>query len=348
MRQRGNRWIRLAVALGAFGLTTGVASGGEDSSHRRAGNPGSAQSQGRGNLDAGEMVVPLRRGAVQPFELTVIETPNDCESELTLRIKWSRADNQVYLTLTGPPSSLEAHPRIERTEGVNFEPNPFFPEQKDIADGRYQLWLVSTSGPVEPFFYSSETLDLLGGGRDFPQGPPEGAIPVPFPTLFMFSTPMFQPAHDGSVNLKWTFPYDSAHRGDRPEFSHHTITFPPPNLCGADPNALHLSTLRPYLSEPLPRQQARPWSDYLSGGMLFDVTVEPGVYPEETPMSTLIGSYSGASSVGGSVPPGYTLDIAADFGGVGPGIRPWPGAQGDGCFDHYAPVHTTGLNLCAP
>jgi hypothetical protein len=289
-------------------------------------------------------VLRLERGAAQPFELTVIATPNDCAGFLTLSMAWSRRHNRVVIELDGPPGSLLPKPSVHRTPGVNYEPNAFFPESADIVNGRYQLWLVGAGGPLLDFHYSGETLDLLGSEVDFPDDPPAESIAVPFPTLFMVSTPMFQPRRDGSVQLHWSFPYHSAHRGDRPELSHHVLTFTPPNLCGANPNALHLSTLRPYLSAPRPRAEARPWSDYLRGGMLFDVTVEPREYPQEPPMSTLIGSYSGATGVGSNVPRGYTFDVPGAIAGVAPPIRPWAGANG--CFDHYAPLHTSNINFC--
>ena len=85
------------------------------------------------------------------------------------------------------------------------------------------------------------------------------------------ATPMFQPNANGKVHVDWSFPYDDAHRGDRPEYSHHIVTFPPPSLCEANPFRLDLSTLRPYITDPLPRSESRPWDDYLRGGLLFDI-----------------------------------------------------------------------------
>ena len=158
--------------------------------------------------------------------------------------------------LTGPPGSLEPFPDVERTAGVNYFPNPFFPEPEDYQDGRYQLWLVSAAGPMVNFYFAGDTLNLLGSDLDF-NTPPSSSIPVPFPTLYLFGSPTFQPDAQGAVDMQWSFPYDRAIRGDRPEYAHFYVTFPPPNLCLVNPFRLDLSTLRPYISDPVPASQAK-------------------------------------------------------------------------------------------
>ena len=297
---------------------------------------------GKGNAQEGELHVELYRGAAVPFELMVIATPNDCRSHLELDIKWSEKANKVKVHLHGK-DALERYPDVDRTQGVDFFPNPFFPEPEDIVDGRYQLWLVSASGPLLTFYYSGSNLDLLGSELDF-ESPPPGSIPVEFPSLYLFSTPLFQPNHKGDVNLKWEFAYDGATRGDRPEFAHHIVTFPPPNLCLADPHRLDLSTLRPYISAPFPADEARPWSDYLRGGLLFDVTVEPAEYYMEPPLTTLAATYSGGTAVGGAIPNGWSLDIDAAFMNVAPPIKRWSGAGT--CQNVHEGIHTQDLNFC--
>ena len=296
-----------------------------------------------GDHETGSLTLNLYRGGAVPFELTVIATPNNCQGNLTLRLSWSKKLNRVQVRLTGEPGSLERFPDVDRTEGVDYFPIPWWPQDEDIVDGRYQLWIISAAGPPTTFYYQPPSLDFVGSEFDFEQ-PPAAAIPVPFPTLYMFATPLFQPKQDGSVDLRWSFPYDGATRGDRPEFSHHIVTFPPPNLCGANPNRLDLSTLRPYISNPLPAADARPWSDYLRGGLLFDVTVEPAQYTVEPPLTNLTATYSGGTAVGGTIPRGWTLDIDAAFMSVAPPIRQWPGA-GE-CENHFAGVHTKNLNFC--
>ncbi|MCH9683377.1 MAG: hypothetical protein K0V04_18215, partial [Deltaproteobacteria bacterium] len=84
--------------------------------------------------------------------------------------------------------------------------------------------------------------------------------------------------------------------------------------------------------------------DYLRGGMLFDVTIEPPQYFQEPPRTTLSATYSGATAVAGGVPRGWTFDIDAAFMNVAPPIRPWSGAGS--CEDVYAGVHTLGLDFC--
>jgi hypothetical protein len=303
---------------------------------------------GTGNLDKGEFKVELFRGAAVPFEITVIETPNNCEGQVDLTVKWDREDNEVKVKLRSDNNTLEQHPDVERDFGVDYLPNPFFPELEDVVNGRYQLWIVSASGPIMNFWYSPVTLDLVGGPGEFPpdEPPPVGLIPVPFPTLYMFATPMFQPNHHGKVNVNWEFPYDDAHRGDRPEYSHHIITFPPPSLCGANPFRLDQSTLRPYITAPLPRSESRPWDDYLRGGLLFDVTVEPETYAVEPPLTNLTATYSGGTAVGGAIPRGWQLDIDAAFAGLAPPIKQFAGANS--CEQYFEGFHTVGLNVCAP
>ncbi|MCA9655868.1 MAG: hypothetical protein KC501_38535 [Myxococcales bacterium] len=335
----------LAAASLSAPVLAGHHGGGHHHGHHGHGGRGShggtpSGGYGTGNVDEGAFRVELYRGAAAPFEITVMPTPA-CDGHMDLEVSWSAADNEVTVDLSGE-GVLEPYPDVERTLGVNYTPNPFFPEPEDYQDGRYQLWLVSAAGPPVLFYYSPITLDLMGSQYDFEVPPP--AIPVFFPTLYMFATPMFQPDANGDVDLSWTFPYDGAVRGDQPQYAHHVITFPPPNLCGADPNRLDLSTLRPYISKPFPAEQARPFSDYLRGGLLFDVTIEPGEYYVDPPLTSLAATYSGGTAVPGGIPNGWTFDIDAGFMGVAPPIRPWPGAGA--CEPTYSGVHTSGLNVC--
>lgn len=296
-----------------------------------------------GDSEKGWMRLPLRRGAAVPLELMVIATPNDCENTLYLDLSWDKERNIVEVHLQGE-GVLEPFPDVDRTLGVDFFPNDFLPEPEDIVDGRYQLWLVSAAGPLATFYYDATTLDLVGSEFDF-ASPPPGTIPVPFPTIYLFPTPFFQPDENGDVDFTWTFPYDGAIRGDRPDLAHMYFTFPPPNLCLANPYRLDLSTLRPYSANPVPAAEARPWSDYLRGGLLFDVTIEPADFYVEPPLTTLIGSYSGVTAVGGGVPNGFTLDIPAVFGNQAPPIRPWSGAGQ--CVNTHDGVFTSNINFCA-
>ncbi len=297
---------------------------------------------GKGTVEKGEISIPLYRGAAVPFELMVAPTPCDCAGHVDLKIEWDESDNEVEVELKGDEGSLFQYPDVDRTEGVDWLPNPFFEDPVDIVDGRYQLWIIAGGGPISIFYYDPMTLDLMGSQYDFEVPPP--AIPVFFPTLYMVSTDMFQPDASGAVDEEWTFAYDGMVRGDLPQYSHHVVSFPPPNLCGANPERLDLSTLRTYVSNPLPAGEARPFSDYIRDGLLFDVTIEPSDYYLDPPTTTTAATYSGATAVGGGVPEGWNFDIDAAFMNVAPPIRPWDGAGT--CDAWWGGLHTTGLNVC--
>ena len=183
----------------------------------------------------------------------------------------------------------------------------------------------------------------MGSELDFPT-PPPGAIPVPFPTLRLFSSDYFQPKANGDLNYKWTFSYDKVHRGDRPDLSEFFLTFPPPNLCEVNPFRIDQSHLRPYGSDPIPVAEAPSFDEYLRGGLIFDITVEPPVPFTDPPIQTNIGSYSQTTMVGGELPNGFTLDIDAVFGNVAPAVRPWGGAGA--CNLWTPPFHDMGINFC--
>jgi hypothetical protein len=294
-----------------------------------------------GSYQKGTLEIQLNRGAAQPLELTVTPTPDNCKGHIDLKLNWDEQKNSVTVEMHGK-DVLEPYPTVHRTEGVDYFPNKFFKQTKDVVGGRYQLWLV-TNGRLLNFYYDPTTLDLLGSELDFPT-PPPNAIPISFPTLRLFPTPFFEPKANGDLDFKWTFAYDHAVRGDRPDLTEMYVTFPPPNLCGVNPYRIDLSTLRPYVSKPLPAKDAPSFSEYLRGGMLFDITTEPPQYFMEPPTATLIATYSQATAVGGGVPRGWTFDIDASFGNVNPPIRPWPGAGS--CTQYTDPVHTKGLNFC--
>ncbi len=293
-----------------------------------------------GSYHKGTLELQLNRGAAQPLELTVTRTPDNCKGKIDLKLSWDEKKNTATVEMHGK-DVLVPYPTVHRTEGVDYFPNQFFKQTKDVVNGRYQLWLV-TNGRNLTFYYNPQTLDLMGSELDF--ATPPNAIPISFPTLRLFPTPFFEPKPNGDLDFKWTFAYDHAVRGDRPDLTEMYVTFPPPNLCGVNPYRIDLSTLRPYVSKPLPAAEAPSFSEYLRGGMLFDITTEPPQYFTEPPTATLIATYSQATVVGGGVPRGWTFDIDASFGNVSPPIRPWPGAGS--CTRYTDPVHTKGLNFC--
>ena len=330
----------LVVTLGvpALLLSGPAAAGHHDGG---GGSDTTERPWGKGDLSKGAFYTPLTRGAAVPYGLYLPPLPNDCNGHLDLTIAWDESKNEVKVKLEGD-NALYPYPDVDRTEGVDYFENPFFPEPVDYEDGRYQLWIVGTAGPVMNFYYDPVTLDLIGGPTDFEE--PPAAIPVPFPTLYMFSTPFFQADDNNDVSLEWEFAYDGATRGDRPEFSHHIVSFPPTNLCFANPYRLDLSTLTLYVSDPLPASQARPWSDYLRGGLLFDVTIETAEYYTEPPRTNGAATYSGGTAVGGAIPKGWQLDIEAAFAGLAPPIKRFPGAGS--CEPHYEERHAPFINFC--
>lgn len=330
-RSRRTRLLGAALVLAAIAVSTAAIAA------LNAGGNGAASS---GTYAKGSMTVPLYRGVGVPFELTVMRTPNNCGRNVTLTMRWDEENNLVTLRLRGK-GVLTPHPTFVRTEGVNYFPNRFWPEAKDIVQGRYQFWVISPSEEIL-FFYDPMTLDLLGSEKDFDTPPP--AIPVLIPALTGVGSPLFQPDANGDLDFQWTFPYDRVVRGDRPDLGHHYITFPPQNLCEANPFRYDLSTTRPYISRPQPTADARTFGDLLKAGFAFDLTVEPAEYATEPPYTTLVGTYSNATLFGGAVPNGWIMDFDHIFGNNAPPIRPWESAGR--CEDWFRPVHTRGLNFC--
>ena len=292
--------------------------------------------------ERGALHVQLHRGGFVPLETSVIATPNDCAAHLDLDLAWDQNKDRVRVRLRGR-RALPRLPDVDRTADVDFSPNPQFPEPEDIQAGRYQLWISGAAGPMAAFYYDPTTYELLGGGPDF--SAPNDAISLEFPTTYMIASPFFQPNWRGDVYLDWSFPYSSPARGDRPEFAYHLYAFVPPSLCNVDPYRIDQTSLRPWISEPVPRADAKPWSAYLSGGLIFNVSVEPNAYFTEPPLTTSIASYSGATTLGGGVPRDWKLDIDAALAGLAPPIIQWSGAGQ--CEQHFDGFHV-GPNTCEP
>jgi hypothetical protein len=296
--------------------------------------------------DRGSISLELHRGGFLPFEATVLPTPKQCRGHLDLELAWDQARNRVRVRLTGK-QALVRKPSVDREAGVDFLPNPWFAEPEDIDGGHYQLWIVGAAGPRWEFWYDGETLELLGGGPDFEA--PTGAIPRSYPTFHLITSPTFDPKPSGNVRLDWSFAYDSAHRGDQPEFAHHTLAFVAPDLCHVDPWRVDKTTLRPWVSDAYPRAEARPWSDYVRGGLLFNVVLVPdddhGWGQQVTPPLSLVSTYSGATVLGGGVPRDWSLDLDAAFAGLAPPIQRWAGAER--CQQEFAGFHT-GDDVCEP
>lgn len=331
--RRSRRTFWTATTLGIATLLLGSIGLADSPSVPRSG----------GTVEKGTLVLPLVRGPVIPYELTVMATPHGCSRAVELTIKWDEEDNWVKVKLKGK-GVLEPYPTHLRTEGVDFFPNPFWPEAEDVVGGRYQLWFVSPAEEIA-FYYDDATQDLLGSEIDLPTQPP-GSHEVRFPTLKAVPMPFFQPDDDGDVNEEWTFAYDHFVRQDRPEFAHHHASFVPHNLCFAHPFRYDLSTTRGYISPPLPAAEARSFSDFLRNGLVFDLTTEPAEYATDPPYTTTIATYGNVTIFGGGIPNGWTWDIQAGFNNVAPPIRPWGGAGS--CTDWVEPSHGPNINYCLP
>src|SRR5262245_59797089 len=129
--------------------------------------------------EKGELFLPLHRGAINPFEITIAKQPDDCRHQPDLTIKWDQEANTVHVNLEGE-KVLFPHPTILRTPGVDYTPNQFFPEPQNVINGRYQFWIITT-GPLVTFYYDPATLNLIGSEWDFDT--PPAAIPIQLPSL---------------------------------------------------------------------------------------------------------------------------------------------------------------------
>ncbi len=301
-------------------------------------------SRGEGTTARGVMHFKLYRGALLPSEFVIYDSPGNCKRGIDVTLRWNEAENWVRLRLRGK-GVLHPHPSLDRTEGVDFFSNPWFPESEDIVDGRYQLWLIGQAHLVT-YYYDAQTLDLLGSEYDLPGPPQPGTIPIGIPTANLIATDFFVPDEDGDIDFVQEWTYDHMVRGDRPELAHVVSTFLPHSLCVANPFRVDLSTTRPYATHALPASEALSFRDYINGGLMFELTLEPPEYFVEPPIATNIGVYSAVPSIGGQIPPGWSIDFDALFGNVAPPIQPFP-AWND-CTPHFEPQHIGPFNQCQP
>jgi hypothetical protein len=287
----------------------------------------------------GLLHLPLHRGDIAPFELTVIATPNNCETNPVLDLAWDEGKNVVDVHIRGK-GVLPYHPDVHRTEGVDWFPNQWVHEPKDVLDGRHQFWVI-TAGPDVTFYYDPATLNLMGSQYDFATPPP--AIPLPLPSLIALGSPFYDPLPNGDVDFEYTIPYDHMVRGDDPNYAQIYVSFPPPNLCQVNPFRIDQSTLRPYVSPTQPASKALSFSQYLAGGLVFDWTVEPRQYFALPPSVSFVATWSNITLLGGGIPKNWAFDIEAAFMNVAPPIRPWGGA---GTCSNYFQDHQRTNNFC--
>ena len=300
-----------------------------------------------GTVEKGTLTTELYRGASVPDELLVIETPGDCQNHIDVEIEWSKDLNYVDVHLSGK-NALDPHPKVLRDEGEDYFSNEFWPEVEDVHNGRYLLWLIHPIERVE-FYYDSGTLDLLGSEYDEFEVPLEGAITVRLPAFVAVPTGFIDVENDGDVDFVHTFEYDGLVRGDQQEFAHTVASFIPHTLCKAHPTDYTQTTTRPYTTAALPASAAKPFSEYLRNGLIFDITVEPKNSTIFPPRSTNIATYSQALTVAGGIPEGWTNDLEAIFANLAPPIRRWE--AGETCTNWFKPMrvrdYVSEFDICA-
>jgi hypothetical protein len=297
-----------------------------------------------GDMSLGFMTLPIYRAGAVPDEFTVLATPGNCGRHVQVTVSWNEEENWVRLHATGK-HVLEPFPDVQRTEGVDYFPNPFWPEREDFQDGRYQLWMISTPD-IATFYYDPVTLDLMGSEYDFPV-PPPGAIPLRIPVFAAVPTPLFQPQPDGDLDLEVEWEYDNLVRPDLPQYAHVVGTFLPHTLCKADPFRYDRTSTRPY-AITRPASEAKTWREMLANGIIFDMTVEPPEYFTDPPLTTMAGVYQGAVAIAGGIPKGWGLDLEAVFGSLAPPIRPLPTAPfpGEACTNWFKPKRDRDFDIC--
>ena len=185
-----------------------------------------------GDARKGFMTLPIYRAGAVPDEFLVLKTPGNCQRSVQVTMAWDEAQNYVRIRVQGK-GVLERLPSVNRTEGVDFFPNRFWPEPEDFDNGQYLLWFIS-SPFVATFYYDVATFDLLGSEYDFAT-PPVPSIPVELPVFTAIPTPFFQPDENGDVDVTWEYAYDAMVRPDLPNQAHALGSFIPHTLCKADP-----------------------------------------------------------------------------------------------------------------
>jgi len=280
-KQRRRVLAAAVVAAGAIPIGYGVLEATRP--------PSFEPSTSDGDLERGRIHTELYRGASVPDEVVVMALPNDCKSHLDLDIKWDKKKNKVEVHLKGK-RALDPNPVQLRTEGVDYFPNAFWPEAKDVVNGRYLLWIITVPG-LTSFYYDHLTLELLGTEYDF-ETPPEDAIEIRIPAFVAVPTDFIDVKPNGDVDFRHTFEYDGLVRGDLPQYSHFVASFVPQTLCKAHPYDYTQTSSRPYASPTLPASAALPFSEYLENGLIFDITVEPPEYHTFPPISTNVVTYS--------------------------------------------------------
>jgi hypothetical protein len=136
-------------------------------------------------------------------------------------------------------------------------------------------------------------------------------------------------------------------------YSMSVASFPPPDLCHANPAAVEKTNLRAYASPWQPPAVGLSWREVLHRHPLFDLNVEEtGAFPDTHGQLPYI--YSGIAFVGntagtpGGVPNGWTNNLMTAFRNVSPTYQPTPGGNGRNCIAFLNnPRNNVAPNYCA-
>ena len=297
--------------------------------------------------------MPLWRGAAPGLEDWVYAPPDgDCTRvKGTVHVSWDSAHNKVHIVSKW--KGLTPRPSVHRTDGVNWWFNQFHQAPKDFDNGTYRLWLV-LADPTHPgaFYYDPTTTNLMGSFVDFPAGPPSGAITLNLPLIPFTASLSFDPDRRGNAIHSWDMAYDhmSAEGGF---YSQSIASFPPPDLCHANPYAIEKTNIRAYTSAWQPPSTGLSWKEVLHRHPLFDLNVEEsGAFTATHGQLPYV--YSGVAFIGnaaghqGGIPNGYTNKLMAGFRNVAPAIDPTPGGNGQHCVPFLNdPRNNVAPNYCA-
>jgi hypothetical protein len=302
-----------------------------------------------GDYAEGSVFAPLWRGASSGIEDFVYAPPGaDCRGlKGTILVEWSKTQNRVHFLLK--LRGLPPHPSVQRTQGVDWFPDPFHQAPKDIADGAYRFWTIFTNTRIASLYYDAQTLDLLGSEFEFPS-PPPGSIPISIPVAGLFATQRMRPDKNGFIIHEFDLRYDRV-TVEGGTFSVAYDAFPPLNLCQGFPALPSRGQQRPWVSHWQPASAGPTWADVLRAGLAFDTTID------ETQVYQGFGDYfpyvhSGVTTLGnavvvqGGVPNGWRLSIPSLIQQVAPVLRPIDGGNGAACHSYVNDPHVDAPFFC--
>ena len=161
-----------------------------------------------GDYAEGSVFTPLWRGASSGIEDFVYAPPGaDCRGlKGTVLVDWSKSQNRVHFLLK--LRGLPPHPSVQRTQGVDWFPDPFHQAPKDIADGAYRFWAIFTNTRIASLYYDAQTLDLLGSEFEFPSGRRRGRFRSLFRSRGSSPTQRMRPDKNGFIIHEFDLRYD--------------------------------------------------------------------------------------------------------------------------------------------